>query len=327
MKGFRNCIIALTLCVLSAMPAAAITFKLASPAPQASPWGRTVSQIANRWSRETNGKVKLRVFPNSIAGSDEDVVRKLRINQLQAAILTSVGLNLLTGDVLTFSAPGLIRSQEEVEYVFERIEPTLSRGLNEGRMEILGWSKPGWLYLFSKERVTDPEELKRYRIASAPELASSLQRFGYRTVSVPISEWLTSLNSGLVEGIFSSPIAAAGFQWFGIATNMLDLQLAPFLSGFVVSDRAWRRLSKEQQQLLREIVQDEINKLDVESLKLEEDAIETMQSFGLNLVPLNQAERAQWFEKFRMVNEDSLDRIYSREVYTLIRGYLEDVRE
>ena len=74
-------------------------------------------------------------------------------------------------------------------------------------------------------------------------------------------------------------------------------------------------------------MQEEIAKLDIESQKLEEDAVQVMQSYGLNLVTLDQNQRDRWFDLFGKVNEDSLDKLYNREFYTQIRDLLDDFRE
>ena len=251
----------------------------------------------------------------------------MRINQLQAAVLTSVGLGQISNGVLSYSAPGLLQSDEEVEYVFERLEPTLSRKINSSRLEILGWSKPGWIYLYTKRPVRDPEEMKRYRVTATLEFASSLKQFGYDAVTLPVTEWLSGLNSGLIDGVITAPVAAAGFQWFGIASNMLDLRIAPFLAGLVVSDRAWDRIPDDQKAILIEIVQEEIVKLDIESRKLEQQAIETMQLYGLELVPVNQRQRDEWLYLFGEVNTKVLGELYDEETYSQIQDLLEDFHE
>ena len=65
------------LVIAVAGPVAAQEIKLASVAPEASPWGRALNQLAVDWQRVSNGRVRVRVYHNAIAG-DEAIVQMER---------------------------------------------------------------------------------------------------------------------------------------------------------------------------------------------------------------------------------------------------------
>ena len=66
--------------------------RLATLVPEGSIWEQTLKQAGAEWSKGTQGRVSLRIYPGGVAGSESDVVRKMRIGQLQAAALTVAGL-------------------------------------------------------------------------------------------------------------------------------------------------------------------------------------------------------------------------------------------
>ena len=86
-------LLALTLLLVSPAAQAATTVKLATLVPEGSLWDRELKSMGQEWKAATDGRVDLRIYPGGVAGSEEDVLRKIRIGQLQAATLTVVGLS------------------------------------------------------------------------------------------------------------------------------------------------------------------------------------------------------------------------------------------
>jgi TRAP-type C4-dicarboxylate transport system substrate-binding protein len=84
------------------------------------------------------------------------MVRKIRINQLQAAAITGVGLGSIVEDMYAVQLPLLIRTTEEMEYVMGQMEPELYRMLEEKGFILVDWFLAGWAYLFSKTPVVTP---------------------------------------------------------------------------------------------------------------------------------------------------------------------------
>ncbi|HXV74234.1 MAG TPA: TRAP transporter substrate-binding protein DctP, partial [Sphingomonadales bacterium] len=67
-----------------ASPARAQTVKLGTLAPEGSVWYNVLRAMGEEWKRVSNGRVQLRIYPGGVAGDDADMVRKMRIGQLQA---------------------------------------------------------------------------------------------------------------------------------------------------------------------------------------------------------------------------------------------------
>ena len=142
----------LLFCFLGIAPATAQVIKLGSLAPEGSPWDKALGRIAADWSIASNGRLRVRVFPGGIAGDEPNMIRKIRINQLQAAAMTGVGLGSIVEEIYAIQLPLLIRSTEEMEYVLEEMEPMLNRMLEEKGFPVVAWFLAGWAHLFSKPR-------------------------------------------------------------------------------------------------------------------------------------------------------------------------------
>jgi TRAP-type C4-dicarboxylate transport system substrate-binding protein len=307
-----------------ALPAQEI--KLASVAPEASPWGRALNQLAVDWREISNGRIRVRVYHNAIAGDETDILRKMRIGQLQAAVLTSSGMKQVVPEVFSVSVPLMISSEEELDYVMERIRPDIEAEFEDNRLHVLAWSRAGWVHFFSKQPVTYPDDLKSQRLAADPSDQELLQAFrimGYRPIPVPQQELLTSLNSGLVDAFYTSPLVAAGFQWFGLAPNMLGLKVAPFLGAIVITDAAWRRIPDAMKNDLLAAAHSVAAEIEHEVHELEIEALATMQRFGLSIQPVTPAMEAAWEQDVSRYSEAMLD-VFEPEMTARVRRLLEE---
>ena len=89
--------------LLQQQVASAQTLKLATLAPDGSVWDSALKEMGADWQQISGGEVTLRVYPGGVAGDDADMVRKMRIGQLQAGALTVAGLSEID-DASTSSA-------------------------------------------------------------------------------------------------------------------------------------------------------------------------------------------------------------------------------
>ena len=97
-----------------ALPAAAaaqsVPVKLASIVPTGSVWDKELARLAEEWSQATAGRVTLTVFTGGSQGDEPTVVRKMRLDALQGASLTGVGLAGLDPAFNVFSLPFFFES-------------------------------------------------------------------------------------------------------------------------------------------------------------------------------------------------------------------------
>ena len=226
-------------------PAKQITVKLASMVPANTPWGVALNRMAKEWSDATNGEVRLQIYPNGTQGTEPDVLQKLNMNVIQAAVFTSLGLNKLAPEIMTLSTPLLIRNDEELAVVLYALRPDLEATINSQNYFSMAIVKSGWVRVFSKEPVFVPADLKRMKLGSDPQEPAMNQVFksmGYQVVSVESNRLLIAMNGGAIDAIYNSPIISAGFQFFGVAKNMASLNVAPFLGGIVINKHTWEMI-------------------------------------------------------------------------------------
>jgi len=92
MRRFAFVAFALSIVVLTSpagrmvLAAPTVSIKLATLAPSGTSYDLILRQMGEKWRKATNGEVNLRVYPGGNQGSEADIVRRMNVGELQAAV-------------------------------------------------------------------------------------------------------------------------------------------------------------------------------------------------------------------------------------------------
>lgn len=316
-RGLLSYLFLIPLC---AADVCALTIKLASPLPDATEWNNSLLRMAEEWSEITDGLVQVKIYPGGIAGGEGDVVRKMRIGQLDAGVFSAFGLKAIVPETLVLTLPGLILDDEELDFVLNNFVWRFDKKFREAGFEILAWSQSGWANVFSSTPVGNIAELKERRLAvdnTESTTGSGLKSLGFNIVPVGINETIIALQSDLVDTFTAPPMMAAAFQWFARAPYMSDLKLTPVIGGLVLSRRIWLRIPGEYHDALRTSMQRVARDFSSASARLNDKAMAVMQDNGLQVISLDETARNEWRDT--MISWHSLflgeDKDISPEMY------------
>ena len=305
--------------------AAPLTIKIGSIAPASSPWGQALDDLALEWQRITDGNVRLLVYHNGVAGTEQDVLAKIRMNQLQGGIFTSSGLSVLSPEVLTLSIPMLISSDEELDLALAATRQLMEDRINAKGFTVLSWSKVGWLKIFSNRAAASPGDVKRLKLSGGVDnetLSGAFRDLGFQLVPVPINEVMTSLNAGMIDAFYSAPMGAASYQWFAKAPNMLDLPLAPFVGVIVLGNNAWRRVPAKYRDALMQASHELLADLDARAKELDEYAVNEMVKYGLKIVTPSATEVEAWKKDMEVGIQKSIGTVFPADMYGAVKKAL-----
>lgn len=285
-----------------ALPAAAapgpeIIIKMGTSAPEGSSWHQIFKEMGEGWKQAPAGGVTLRIYPGGVLGDEPDLVRKMRVGQIQAAALTAVGLSDIDDSVAALQIPMMFRSYEELDFVRERLRPMLEKRLLEKDFVVLNWGDAGWVMFFGKEAFATPDELKRMKLfvwAGDNDAVELWKTAGFHPVPLPSTEILTGLQTGLINAFDTTPLLALSSQWFGLAPHMLDLRWAPLVGATVVTRKAWDRVPREARPSIQKAAAEAGERLKGDIRAANERAIGAMKDHGLEVLRVTPAIEAAW---------------------------------
>jgi TRAP-type C4-dicarboxylate transport system substrate-binding protein len=271
--------------------------KLATLVPEGSIWDRGLRDMGADWQKATNGQQELRIYPGGVAGDEPDIVRKMRIGQLHAASLSVTGLIAIDKSFEIFQIPMFFRSWEELDYVIEGLQPELEKRLAAKGYVFLQWGHGGWVHLFSRQPVRSVPELQKQKIftwAGNDMMVNLWRGMGFQPVALAATDILTGLQTGMIDVVPTTPLAALTLQWFRTTPNMLDEGLAPLVGATVITQKAWDGLSAEAQASLRAAAAKTGQRFATEIPAQDKKAIEQMKGRGLNITSIEAAGQAEW---------------------------------
>jgi TRAP-type C4-dicarboxylate transport system substrate-binding protein len=231
-------------CLTPALPQQ-IEIKMGTLAPEKSPWHEILQEIGQRWSKISGGTVRLTIFAGGTLGDEPDTVRKLRVNQLQAVALSGAGMGEIDKSVGCLQLPMMFDSYEELDYVRDRIAPKLEKRIEARGFLVLNWGDAGWVHFFSTKpaaRLNDIRKLKLFCWAGDNEEFELWKANGFNPVSLPATDILMGLKTGLIEAVPTTPLYALWNQIVGLTQYMNDVKWAPLIGATVISKSTWEKI-------------------------------------------------------------------------------------
>jgi len=302
-----------------------IEIRLASPLPRNSDWGRTLDRIGAEWTRVTNNEVRVRVIHDGVEGSDSRMFASLRSDNIQAALFTSTGLAEICPPIMTLSIPFLIGNNAELDLVLEDVLPIMNDYVNRTDFVVLCWSKGGWVYIFSREPVLEPDHLRRQRLGSSPELNSinsTFKTMGFNVVEADMIDLGTRLASNVINSIYLIPEALAPMGLHRTLTNMMDMPIAPIMGAIVINRVTWNKLGAERQRNVVTVAQRIADEFQVTMERTSANAITSMRRDGLIINVPSQAQIEMWRSEIGRTVPPLLGTAYDRNVYNRINQIL-----
>jgi TRAP-type C4-dicarboxylate transport system substrate-binding protein len=290
---------------------APVRVRMATLAPKGSSYHQILLAMAEKWRQAPGGGVTLTIFTDGSMGGEADMVRRMRVGQIQASMLTVVGLSEIDQSVSALqNMPMMFRSLEEVDFVRQKLAPTLEKRLLDKGFVVLCWGDSGWVRFFSKEPVVYPSDLKKMKVfawSGDTHQLDIMKAGGYQPIPLETNDILPSLQTGLIHAVPSTPFYALAGQFYGPASHMLELNWAPLVGGVVIVKKTWDALPADTREAMLKTASEAGEQIKAKSRAESNQAVETMKKRGLIVHPATAEIEAAW-------------RKVAEEVYPKIRG-------
>jgi TRAP-type C4-dicarboxylate transport system substrate-binding protein len=303
--------------------------KIGSIAPDRSPWNDALKEIGREWESISKGQVKLKIYPGGIAGSEEDMIRKMKVGTLGGAVLTNIGLTKIYPDAFVLSIPFMFHSEEEMAYVMKSLNPIFEKQIQEKGFKVIIWTMSGWVNFFSKKTVLYPQDLKKQKLAFStgePAMEQAWKKSGYNIVPNDLKDLMMALQSGMVDAFYLPPLIAGSGQYFPLAPHMCSLKIAPLVGGMVIMDKIWQRIPENFKQPMMDVVTRLSDKLAGETADLEKKALDSMKNNGLIIHEPPADSLSQWKEAADKGMDELIGKVFKKEIYEKLLQLLQEYR-
>jgi TRAP-type C4-dicarboxylate transport system substrate-binding protein len=298
----RRCLLTpLALAGLFATPtlhAAPRSLRLGTVAPKNSLYHRQLVELAELWRTGQGDGAKALVYADGSQGGEAEMARRMRIGQLQGALLSVVGLREIEPSIAALqNLPLLFRDWAEVDYVREKMRPAMEKRFLDKGFVVLAWGDAGWVRFFSREEALRPDDYKRMKFfawGSEPEQQAIMKSLGYTPVPLETSDILPAIQTGMIDVVPSTPYFALASQIYTTASHMLEINWAPIVGALVFTTKAWDELSPAQQTAMRAAGEKAGAALRTQARQEVVDAAAAMAKRGLTIHRPNAEQMKEW---------------------------------
>ena len=277
---------------------ARVRIKLATLAQTGTSYYKSLLKLRDEWRRLSHGQVDLIIYADGKLGGEAKTVSLLRLNAIQAAMLTAVGLTEIEKGVEGLqSFPMGFRDLQEVDYIGKRLHPLLEKRIEAKGFVVLFWSDAGWVRFFATKPIYRPEELKKLKLftwAGDPKTVKLYKAHGFHVVPLETSEIAPALETGMIDVVPAPPIFILASQLDRRARYMLDLNWAPLIGALIIRKDTWQKIPADLRPKLKEVAEQIGEKIKQEGRREAEEAVKAMERRGLKVIHLDPQTVELW---------------------------------
>jgi TRAP-type transport system periplasmic protein len=294
-----------------------VIIKFATLAPEGTPWMNTMEEMNREVQEKSGGQVAFRFYAGGVAGDERDVLRKIRINQLHGGAFSGFGLGEVLPEIRVLELPMLFRDGQEADHVATALFEHFVAAFTQKNFVLLALNDAGSVYVFSKDAIRTKADMVRSKIwtwQGDPLPQAIFKAYGVVPVPLSLPNVLPSLQSGLIDACYGTPLTVLALQWFTKVKYRTSLAITNVMGAMVLSDALWQQLSAEQQTLVREAVRKYNAKTVTNMRQYETKALTLLQTTaGIETVTVAEEEVARLQQISEQVRQEMVGKLYPQE--------------
>src|SRR6056297_3139943 len=305
------------------------TIKMATVAPEGSFWMNELTRVEDTVAAKTNGKIDFKIYSSGVQGDEIEMLRKMKLKQLDAASFTGVGLGKIVPDIRIFEVPFLFRNHAEIDYVKKELFDYFQNKFLKKGYYMTAWAEVGFVYLFTKDRVRSKKDISKIKMwlwKGDPLARTVFNILDINAVPLPINDVYTSLQTGLIDGVYISPYAAMALQWFTKTNYIMDYPLTYSIGAVLINKEKLYEIPEKERKILINETRSSMQKIVQKSRQDNKESLKILQDNGMKLVDITDEARNTYREAGIETQNRLAGKLYSEDILNRVLQLLEEYR-
>lgn len=304
--------------------------KFATLAPEGSTWMNVMKEYDQSIRKESGGRVGFKLYAGGVAGDETDVLRKIRLGQYHSAGFTGVGMGKIAPMVRILDAPFFFKNHDEVDMVLEKFDGEFRKAFEDNGFVLLGWAEVGNVFVFTNKPITkvqDMDGVKMWQWEGDPVAEAAFKTLNLKTIPLSISDVLTSLQTGLIDGVYTSPLAAVSLQWFTAVKYMFNIPLTNSAGAVVIAKKEFDRYPQDIKDVLLKYGKSTMRKLTLLSRQDNEKSLGSLQKSKIVFTKPSSSKAAEEYDEIgRRARKSMAGKLYSEDLLSRVDRALAEYR-
>ena len=290
---------------LAAAQAKPIEIKFSHVVAENTPKGQMALKFKELIDQRLNGKVEVKVFPNSQLFGDNKVLEALQLGDVQLAAPSLSKFKKYTKKLQVFDLPFLFKDMAAVDKFQKSYQGThLLRSISKKGLIGLGYLHNGMKQLSAHSPLKIPSDAagKKFRIMSSDVLAAQFKAVKALPVKKPFSEVFTLLQTKAIDGQENTWSNMYSKKFFEVQEYITESNHGVLDYMVVSSKEFWLSMPKNIRTQVEIALNDAIaygNKLAAQKAKQDKQKI--IASKRSKVITLSESERQQWVNAMKPV--------------------------
>jgi len=309
---------------------ATIRWKMASVAPEGTAYAVYFKKnYTNTIKQITNGEVVMDWYQGCVMGDEEDYLAKIRINQLQGAVMSTGGTLMVCPQMAVLQLPFLFNDFDEVAYVRDKMRSIFSKIIIKNGYKLIMFADQDFDQIYStKYPMNKIEDFAKCKVVNHAGFMENriLKALGASPIILGIPEVASATRSGIINTCLCPPLWTLGTQLYTIKryVNTYKWRYSPAF--IVVSRKAWDIVPEKYKLAINKKLPDLENNFNKKMLQQNTKALKAMIQYGLEEVTMTPQQVDEFRKRLLPLWDELAGKRFPVELLDEIKIHLKNYR-
>ncbi len=293
------------------------TIKLAHGLDTSHPVHKAMVFMGQELEKNSEGALKLEIYPNQQLGSERQCLELLQIGSLDMTKVSAAVMENFSPNMKVLGLPFLFKNKE---HTFNVLDGEVGKELLDGGKKYwlkgLGYYDAGSRSFYTKEApVEKPENLEglKIRVMESVTAMKMVNNLGGSPTPISYGELYTALQQGVVDGAENNPPSFFLSRHYEVCKFYSLDEHTTIPDVLIMSTHIWDKLSPKEQDWMQKAADASVKYQRDLWAKAETEALEAVKKAGVTVI---RPDKSLFQDKVSMMYEDYKD---NKEIYRLIQ--------
>lgn len=244
--------------------------------------------MAKKLAENSNGKMRMDIYPSGQLGAERDLIELLQIGSLAMTKVSTAPLEAFVPEMVIFGIPYIFRNDEHRWKVLN--SPIGKKLLLSGEKYFLRgmcYYDAGSRSFYTKDRpIYSPSDLRGLKIRVMKSITSfkMVQTLGGSATPIPWGELYTALQQGVVDGAENNPPSFYLSRHYEVCKYYSLDEHTSVPDILLMSTVVWNSLSEQEQQWLQAAVDESVEYQKKLWKEASDEALREVQKAGVEII-------------------------------------------